>query len=203
MYDHFRGEVLRARGTSAVLLTGGIGYEFRVPIRVAAGLRRGDQATLFTILHVVDGNPSLLGFAEESERELARAILSVSGVGPSIALAVLSTYSPAETAAYLRRGDAKAMQKVKGIGGKTAERLCLELRDKVDRLDLGEQPDLPPAAAEEEPTASLPTDAADAVLALVTLGYAEADATKKVVKLTAAQPDLDTETLIKLVLLGG
>lgn len=200
MYDHFVGEVCEAQGTRVVLRVAGIGYEFKTPVRVAAGLKPGETAILRTILHVVDGSPSLLGFSNVEERELARRVMTVSGVGPSIALALLSTYTPAEIARLVVAGDAKGLQRVKGVGGKTAERLCLELRDRIAQLGLtaGIQD-----SGNAGPVTTTSANAAleDAVAALVTLGFQEADARKRADKALSGGAG-NTEDLIKAVLRG-
>jgi Holliday junction DNA helicase RuvA len=198
MYDHLVGEVVETSGTLAVLRCGGVGYELRVPVGTASALRRGAVATLFTVLHVVDGAPTLIGFGSRAERDLARRVMSVSGVGPSIALAILSTYDPAAFGRMVVGGDLTALKRIKGVGGKTAERLCLELRDRITELDLpGDAAPPPPPADQASPAAT------DAVAALVTLGYAEKDARQRVQKAFEAAPDGRTEDLIKAVLRGG
>jgi Holliday junction DNA helicase RuvA len=192
MYDHLVGEVSEKVGSRAVLRAGGVGYELRVSLTTAAQLQVGATATLFTILHVVDGAPTLLGFGSRSERELARRLLATSGVGPAIALSVLSVYSPAEVVAAITGNDAAALKRVKGVGQKTAERLCLELRDVVQKLDLG---------ARGERTVVLPNQAAeDAVAALLTLGFSDKEARDKLDRVRRQQPAAATEELIKAVL---
>lgn len=192
MYDHLLGEVVAKHASRAVVRCGGVGYECRVSLSTSVQLAIGQTCQLFTILHVVDGNPSLLAFATPSERELARRILSVSGVGPAIALALLSVYAPTELAATIARDDAAALKRVKGVGQKTAERICLELREVMHKLDLG---------VAGEPTSVLPSQGADdAVAALITLGYSEKDARARVDKARAVADDADTETLVKTVL---
>jgi Holliday junction DNA helicase RuvA len=94
MYDHLVGEVVEKTLSRAVLRCSGVGYELPRLLSTASQLEVGAVRQLFTILHVVDGMPSLLGFASRAERELARRVLSVSGIGPSIALALLSVYTP-------------------------------------------------------------------------------------------------------------
>ena len=194
MYDHILGEVIESHAARVVLRAGGVGYELDVPTGTAATLQVGEQAKLFTILHVLDGNPSLLGFAARPERDLARRLLSVSGVGKAMSLAILSTYPPHEFAAAVLRDDHLALKHVKGVGAKTAERLCLELRDHVTKLDLGVTP---------QPTAEIvPPSAEDAIAALITLGYTNREAHAKVGKALVGAPEATTEELIKTVLRG-
>ncbi len=198
MYDHLVGEVVEAHGTHVVLRAGGVGYELKTPIGVVASVRIGESTLLFTILHVVDGAPTLLGFAARTERDLARRVLAVSGVGPSIALAILSTYDPASFGRFVLNDDIAALKRVKGVGTKTAERLCLELRDRIGQLDLGDL-----GAVSAPVSTALTAGAEDAIAALVTLGFAERDARQKVAKAATATPDADTAVLVKSVLRGG
>jgi Holliday junction DNA helicase RuvA len=193
MYDHLVGEVSEKVGSRAVLRAGGVGYEVRVSLTTASQLQVGATATLFTILHVVEGAPTLLGFASRSERELARRLLATTGVGPAIALSVLSVFSPAEVVAAIAGNDVAALKRVKGVGQKTAERLCLELRDAVHKLDVGSR---------GEPSVVLPGQAAeDAVAALMTLGFSEREARDKLGKVQRQRPGTAaTEELVKAVL---
>jgi Holliday junction DNA helicase RuvA len=195
MYDHLVGEVTEKAGSRAVLRTGGVGYELKVSLTTASQLQVGGQATLYTILNVVDGTPSLLGFASRTERELARRLLSTSGVGPSIVLSILSVYSPREVAGVIQSSDVQALKRVKGVGQKTAERLCLELRDVVGKLDLGDG-----GTADTAKQATVDQEAEDAVLALVTLGYSEKEARSKLEKVVERAPGLKTEELVRAVL---
>jgi len=194
MYDHIAGEVIEVQPARVVVRAGGVGFELKVPMSTSERLRPGATETLLTILHVQDGMPTLLGFARPQERSLARLLLSVGGVGPTMALGILSTYTPEEIAGAIAAEDAATLKRVKGVGSKTAERICLELRDKASRLEF---------AAVSSPTAAPLSDAAaDAVMALVTLGYAEKDAAVRVGKILAKDPDSTTEHLIKQVLRG-
>lgn len=193
MYDHLLGDVVEKSASRAVVRCGGVGYELRISLSSATDLKVGATSQVFTILHVVDGTPSLLGFATRAERELAKKLLAVGGVGPSLALSLLSVFAPHDLAMAIARGDTAALKAVKGVGQKTAERLCLELRDAMQKLDLpstGERP-LPSQSAD------------DAIAALVTLGYSEKDAREKVdkVRRSGHTPAAgDTEGLIKAVL---
>ena len=191
MYDHLRGEIIQVHPTRVVLRAAGAGYELKVPVTTSAELTTGQEALLYTILNVVDGQPTLLAFRDRFERDLASKMMSVSGVGPSTSLAILSMYSAQMVVEALRTGNHQLLQKAKGIGAKTAERLCLELKDHAQKLDIGtvEQPVMIPQQANE-----------DAVAALMTLGYSEKDARKKVQKRCEADPQATTEELIKQVL---
>ena len=193
MYDHLVGEVIEKQPARVVLRVNGVGYEVKVSITTSSSLAAGGRATLWTILHVVDGFPTLLGFGQRGERELGKKLLSVAGVGPAICLAILSMYSPGQIVAALENGDHALLKRVKGVGTKTAERLCLELRDHLGEVDIGEQ----------KPRATLlPRSQEDALLALVTLGYAEKEAREKLGKASAVAPGAATEDLIKAVLRG-
>lgn len=195
MYDHVQGEVVDKQPARVVLRANGIGFELMVPMGVSASLELKDQVCLYTILHVTDGNPTLIGFRNRVEREFARMLMSVAGVGPSMSLAILSTYTVEQVAGAIVDGEHKLLRNVKGVGTKTAERLCLELRDKVAKLSL--------AGVEFAPTVVLmPRSHQDAVTALVTLGYSEKEASKKVQSHSTTAPQATTEELIRLVLRG-
>lgn len=193
MYDHLVGELLEKQPARVVLRVAGVGYELKVAMATSNVLTQGRTVTLWTILNVVDGFPTLLGFATRAERELAKKLLSVSGVGPAICLAILSMYAPQQIVSAIRSGDHALLKKAKGVGTKTAERLCLELRDHVDELELGDRPsDVP----------KVPRGQEDALAALVTLGFSEREAREKLQKAAAAAPGAATEELIKAVLRG-
>src|SRR5262245_32867324 len=195
MYDHLVGEVVERRLSRVVLRVRDVGYELKVSLTTSSALQPGQPATLYTLLHVVDGVPSLLGFATRSERELARRLLATTGVGPSIALSVLSVFTPAETVRAIAGNDIAALKRVKGVGQKTAERLCLELRDAVQKLDI---------ATAGETAVPLPSQSAeDAVLALQTLGYSEKEARDKLERVRGRDRGLaaaPTEALVRAVL---
>ena len=131
MYDHLLGEIIEKQTSRAVVRCGGVGYELRISLSSATELTVGSTAVVFTLLHVVDGTPSLLGFSTRAERELCKRLLGVSGIGPSIALSLLSVLAPADLAQAISRGELAVLRSVKGVGQKTAERLCLELRDAM------------------------------------------------------------------------
>lgn len=194
MYDHLLGEIVEKHASRVVVRCSGVGYDVRISLNSATDLKVGTTQKVFTILNVVDGMPSLLGFSTQAERELARRLLAVTNVGPAIALALLSVYTPADLAGRIAADDAPALKAVKGVGQKTAERICLELREVVTKLDLGA-----PTAAAGQPSLAAEDD--DAIAALVTLGFKENDARTKVDKVRKKHgADIDTETIVKAVL---
>lgn len=196
MYDHLLGEIVEKHASRAVVRCAGIGFEVRVSLTSASELVVGQTQKLFTILNVVDGTPSLLGFSSQAERELARRLLAVTNVGPAIALALLSVHAPRDLAARIAADDAAALKAVKGVGQKTAERICLELREVVGKLDLGAPLGDAAATAANEAGAD-----DDAIAALVTLGFKENDARAKVEKARKKHGlDADTESIVKAVL---
>lgn len=126
--------ILRAcDGNRVVLEVGGIGLELLVPARVAGSLGPpGTAARLHTHLHVREDSLSLYGFPDEDEKALFERLITVAGVGPKLALSVLSVMSASELAGAIHEGDSRKLQAIPGIGKKTAERIVLELKDKIE-----------------------------------------------------------------------
>ncbi len=133
MIASLRGEVVRAGLDHVVVEVGGMGLLLRTTVGTAAGLRVGQQVLLATSLVVREDSLTLYGFADSEERELFDTVQTVSGVGPRLALAMLAVHPPDALRLALGSGDVVALTKVPGIGKKSAERLVLELRDKVGR----------------------------------------------------------------------
>ncbi len=212
MYHHLRGDLCDLTPTTAVVEAGGVGFDLRIPISTYERLKGKKEARLFTHLHVREDELRLFGFATTGERDLFRMLLSVTGVGPSIAVAALSALSPADVARSISTGDLKTLQRIKGVGRKLAERLALELRDRVGVIlvELGVGGSTAPAPPESVPSrleALAVPDIADAVLALVGLGFDRKTAQERVLeKLEAIQKSgrrADAETLIKDCLRSG
>ncbi len=135
MIASVRGEVLRAGLDHVVVEVGGVGLLVRTTPATATSLRRGQSAHLATSLVVREDSLTLFGFADDSERELFDTVQTVSGVGPRLALAMLAVHPPDALRLALGSGDVAALTKVPGIGKKSAERLVLELRDKVGSIE--------------------------------------------------------------------
>lgn len=185
MIGRLRGAVVELAGNVALIDVGGVGYEVEVTTGTAAGLGgQSGEAVVFTHLIGREDAQALYGFASASERNLFRTLIKVSGVGPKLALALLSTVSPEQFAASIANGDAAAITRVPGIGKKTAERLVVELRDRVA------------LSATKAPAGQ--GAASDAVLALVALGYRESAALRAIGDVGQALGDgADVEALVK------
>lgn len=173
MIAYLRGTIVSKLPNLTILETGGVGYEVHTPISAFTGLgRAGDPAVLHIYTHVREDTLALFGFRERSEKALFQKLLSVSGIGPKLAITILSGLPVSDLTAVIRAGDVKRLTKIPGVGKKTAERLVLELREKVGGVDGG----VPGAASASAPG----TLAADVVSALVNLGCS-ADAAEKAV----------------------
>ena len=137
MIAYLKGKIIAKTNTYLILEAGSVGYQVFAGENFLASLERGHEAEIYTHHRVREDASDLYGFANLEELELFELLLSVSGVGPKSALAVLSLASPHDIKEAIIRGDAGLLTKVSGIGKKTAERLVLELKNKVARTSLG------------------------------------------------------------------
>ena len=192
MISYIRGILAEKSPTRAVIEAAGVGYELLVPVSTYERLpREGAEAKLLAYHCVREDDEQLFGFATANERELFAKLTGVSGVGPKIALAILSGASVGELALAIASKDAKRLAAVKGVGKKTAEKICVELKDKVDALAF--------AAHGGGPAAS--PVVADAVAALRALGFGDETSAKMVTDILARNPSADSvERVIKLAL---
>lgn len=201
MITSVSGVLVSATPLAAVIETGGLGYEIHIPVTTAERLPSpGQQAKLHTLAVYREDSATLYGFATEEERDFFRLLVEkVTGVGPKMALSVLSKLSLPTLKGAIVAGDVGLLAKCPGIGKKTAERLVIELRDKLNPADIGT---LTPAKGEAPATAPAGENKIrDAVLALTALGYKAADADKAVRQAwVALGTSASTEALIKKAL---
>jgi holliday junction DNA helicase RuvA len=172
MIAYLKGKLVYKDPTYAIIDVNGVGYQVNISLNTFAEIKDKEDIKLVTYFHVREDAQVLFGFASEAERQMFQYLISVNGVGPSTALVVLSFLPPAELKSAIVREDATALQAVKGIGGKTAQRLILELKDKLKR-----------DATEEMPgNAGLVRNTVrhEALSALVTLGIAKPAAEKSI-----------------------
>lgn len=194
MIGRLTGVLARKEPPSLLLDVNGVGYELDAPMSTFYDLpATGDRVTLYTHLVVREDAHLLYGFSRESQRQLFRNLLKVNGVGPRVALAVLSGLSEQELITCLAHEDIARLIKVPGIGRKTAERLVIELRDKVDLAGV-------PAAGAARPL-SVPADPVqEAISALIALGYKPVEASRAVSGVPST--GLRSEDIIRAALKG-
>lgn len=190
--------ILASKQPSAVILeTGGIGYEVLIPLSTYDRLPAAGEECRLLIAHVVREDDELLfGFATAEEKQLFALLMTVGGIGPKLALCVLSGLSVADIRRSVAEGDVKRLSTVRGIGKKTAERIVVELRDKIDPV---EAMALRPAAG---PSAVAEAVVRDSLMGLVALGYAQEQARQMIQAALGSGPADNAETLIKRAL-GG
>ena len=194
MIAFVRGVLVEKEPTRAVIEACGVGYELLVPLSTYEKLpRTGSEAKLLAYHCVREDDEILYGFATDDERAMFGKLTSVSGVGPKIALAILSGSSIAELSMSIAGGDFKRISAIKGVGRKTAEKICVELKDKVGEFTFSGSGDRNVAA----PVAK------DAVAALRALGFNEETSSKMVADVLAKNPNSGgVESIIKAALAG-
>ena len=197
MITHLHGQLAETSPTRVVVDCHGVGYAVFIPVSSYAKLpARGAEVKLLTYHHVngQDGSQQLFGFATPEEREMFLLLISISGIGPKLACNILSSASITGLRNAIATGDTKTLSSLRGIGKKTAERLVVELKDKVGEAAAG---------AGSTPVTRDPK-LADAVAALVSLGYKPADAQKVVAAVagSAAGQDATVEELVRAALRG-
>lgn len=193
MIAFLRGRFQFKSPAQVIVDVNGVGYELQISLHTYSSIGNLAEGKLFSYLHITENAQTLYGFATESEKELFLQLISVSGVGASTARMMLSGMVPDEIVRAIVQGNVKQLESIKGIGKKTAERLIVELRDKLSK-NLAEQHLITPAYNTKEE---------DALYALVSLGIAKPvaeNALKKQKQLLTANSDLSVEDLIKLVL---
>lgn len=201
MITSVSGILVSATPLAAVIETGGLGYEIHIPITTAERLPQpGQTAKLHTLAVYREDSQTLYGFATIEERDFFRLLVEkVTGVGPKMALSVMSKLSLGTLKSAIASGDVGLLAKCPGIGKKTAERLVIELRDKLNPAELGTFS--AGKAAGDAASAGTDSRVHDAVLALTALGYKAADADKAVRQAwIALGPTATTEALIKKAL---
>ena len=172
----------------AVVECGGVGYACRTTMNTLAKIRELDEVKLYTYLHVTENSVDLFGFADNAELACFKQLISVSGVGPKVALSILSDVTPSKLALCIASGDSKTLTKSPGVGSKIAQRIVLELKDKVAKDQKISSADLQSAAV------SAGDNITDAITALQTLGYTRAECGTA---LSGADPSSSVEELIK------
>ena len=190
------GKILKKTLDTVVISCAGVGYAVQVPLTTAESLPApGREGTVYTVMNVTENDVSLYGFATEEQQACFEMLTAVSGVGPKVGLAILSVMEPQRVALAISAGDHKAFKAASGVGPKLAQRIVLELKDKVAKgfVDGISLEDVAGTAADTPATQS----SAQAIAALVSLGYSQSEAALAIAKIDATLP---VEEIIKLAL---
>lgn len=197
MISFLRGLLTEKHPTRVVLDAGGVGYEAMIPLSSYDRLPgAGEECRVLTHEHIREDAHMLFGFATEAERAMFRLLIGVTGIGPKLALSALSGLSVRDLKTAIVKGDVKRLASVSGIGKKVAERIVVEMRDKVDRSEALE------AIAGSDPLSERDIKLRDAVMALIALGYKQAEARKMVETALRGKEasDMTVESVIKTAL---
>jgi len=203
MYDSITGEIARKDPSAVVLRAGGIGYVLNVPRRTLEALpEEGKTATLYCHLSLRDDSLKLYGFESAFEREIFRKLNSVSGVGAATALLILSEFTPLKVIETIMSGEDVLFRKVKGVGTRTAQKIVIELKGKVEEMGIAAG-----ATASGEPRGKGPSALGDDLLsALASLGFPRPRAREAALRVLSENPgEENIERLIKesLAVLSG
>lgn len=191
MIYHLKGQLIEKNPTHVVIDCNGVGYFVHISLHTFSLLDNNSEAIhLYTHLQVKEDSHTLYGFKEKSERELFRLLISVSGVGSSTARAMLSSLEPKQIMEAIASGDAATVQKIKGIGTKTAQRVILDLKDKILKV----------FGVDEVFVSQNNTNREEALSALETLGFLRKPAERVVDRIMKETNDPTVETIIKLAL---
>lgn len=188
MYDYFNGKLVFKAPTHVILEVGGIGYHIHISLTTFAQIKDKEDCKLYVSFQVREDSQTLYGFATETERQMFNHLISVPGIGPSTGRMMLSSITPEEIQSAIINGELKVIQQIKGIGPKSAQRLVLELQDKLRKQ--GPDALIPLVLAKK----SVPEEA---LSALLMLGFSKAQADKVLNTLVAENLDRTVEQLIK------
>lgn len=190
MLDFIKGEIVELNPASVVIEVNGLGYIAHISLNTYSALHNKKDIKLYVYEVIREDAHTLFGFIDKRERNLFLLLITVSGVGANTARMVLSSISPAELEAIISSGNANALKTVKGIGAKTAERIIIDLKDKV-KLTEGAATSIPAQASEAS---------GEAIAALVMLGFNQVASTKVVTRITKEKPQFTVEEIIKSAL---
>lgn len=187
MITHIEGKLVEKNPTDVVIDCSGVGYFINISLHTFSQIPEGENLRLYTYLQVREDSQTLYGFTSKSEREIFKLLISVSGIGASIARTMLSSLTPDQVKEGIASGDVALIQSIKGIGLKTAQRVIIDLKDKVLKVyGLEEISSIPNNTHKDE-----------ALSALDVLGFNKKQSEKVVDRIVRAQPDAKVEQIIK------
>ena len=190
MITHIQGRLVEKNPTDVVIDCNGVGYLLNISLHTYSQIADTEFLKLYTHLQIKEDSHSLFGFSSIAEREIFRLLISVSGIGSNIARTMLSSLTPKQVREGIAVGDVGLIQSIKGIGAKTAQRVIIELKDKVLKIyDI-----------DEVSISKDNTNKDEALSALEVLGFAKKQAERVVDKIVTSQPDATVESIIKQAL---
>ena len=196
MIEYIKGELADLSPAIAVVEAGGVGYAMNISLNTYSAIQGKNAVKLYAFEAIREDAHVLYGFVSKKERELFQLLITVSGIGPNTARMVLSSMSPSELCNSISTGNEKLIKGIKGIGLKTAQRIIVDLRDKIVTLGIAEE--IPAGGSIQSPVNNQVKD--EAVSALTMLGFSPAPSQKVVVSILQERPDAPVEEVIKLAL---
>ena len=196
MIEYIKGELADLSPAMAVVEAGGVGYAMNISLNTYSAIQGKKAVKLYAFEAIREDAHVLYGFVSKKERELFQLLITVSGIGPNTARMVLSSMSPSELCNSISTGNEKLIKGIKGIGLKTAQRIIVDLRDKIVTLGIAEE--IPAGGSILSPVNNQVKD--EAVSALTMLGFSPAPSQKVVVSILQERPDAPVEEVIKLAL---
>ena len=196
MIEYIKGELADLSPAMAVVEAGGVGYAMNISLNTYSAIQGKKAVKLYAFEAIREDAHVLYGFVSKKERELFQLLITVSGIGPNTARMVLSSMSPSELCNSISTGNEKLIKGIKGIGLKTAQRIIVDLRDKIVTLGIAEE--IPAGGSIQSPVNNQVKD--EAVSALTMLGFSPASSQKVVVSILQERPDAPVEEVIKLAL---
>lgn len=196
MIDYVKGELTELTPAIAVVEAAGVGYAMNISLNTFTAIQGKKEVKLYVHEAIREDAHVLFGFAAKKEREMFLLLITVSGVGPNTARMVLSSMSPAELCNSISTGNERMIKTIKGIGLKTAQRIIVDLRDKI--VTLGITQEIPAGGSIEQPVNNQVKD--EAVSALTMLGFSPAPSQKVVVKILQDNPAMPVELVVKMAL---
>ena len=196
MIEYIKGELADLSPAMAVVEAGGVGYAMNISLNTYSAIQGKNAVKLYAFEAIREDAHVLYGFVSRKERELFQLLITVSGIGPNTARMVLSSMSPSELCNSISTGNEKLIKGIKGIGLKTAQRIIVDLRDKIVTLGIAEE--IPAGGSIQSPVNNQVKD--EAVSALTMLGFSPAPSQKVVVSILQQNPDAPVEEVVKLAL---
>ena len=196
MIEYIKGELTELTPALAVVEAAGVGYGMNISLNTFSAIQGKKEVKLYVYESIREDAHVLFGFASKKEREMFLLLITVSGVGPNTARMVLSSMSPAELCDCISTGNERMIKTIKGIGLKTAQRIIVDLRDKI--VSLGIAAEIPAGGAIQQPVNSEVKE--EAISALTMLGFSPAPSHKVVMQILKDNPDMPVEQVIKTAL---